>query len=309
MHTKTAKMQNHFDWNDLKVFIALHRMRRMTDAGKVLGIDQTTISRRVRALEKAIGTSLFLRRADGFELTAAGEKILPFALEIEQASEQLHEAVSGQNKRLSGSVRVGAPDGLGTYFLPSILTQFQKDHPGVDIEVVSSSRAFRVASKEVHLALSLSLPESGRLLARKLGDYHLHFFGSADYVAEHGVPQTLDELKDHRLVGYIADMLFSPEVRYLEELGLRRTVRFASSSMAAQKEAIRAGSGIGILPRFMALNDPSLIPVLTNEYLLKRTVWIVGHQATEDLARVRAVSEFLQKAARARRTELLVPET
>lgn len=302
-------MHKRFDWNDLKVFIALHRMRRMTEAGKLLGIDQTTISRRIKALEKAIGTSLFLRREDGFELTSAGAKILPFVLKIEQASEQLHEAVSGQNRRLSGSVRIGAPDGLGTFLLPPLLSQFQQIHPDVDIELVPSSRAFRVASKEVHLALSLTLPESGRLMARKLGDYHLHFFGSVDYLAANGVPETLQDLKDHRLVGYIADMLFSPEVRFLEELGLRQMVRFASSSMAAQREAIRAGSGIGILPRFMTLNDPGLAPVLTSEYHLKRTIWIVGHQTAEDLARVRAVSEFLQKAARAKRTELLLPGT
>ncbi|MHA7868046.1 MAG: LysR family transcriptional regulator [Salipiger thiooxidans] len=304
----TATMQDGFDWNDLKVFLALHRMKRMTDAGRVLGVDQTTIARRVKALEAAIGTHLFVRRADGFELTKAGLRILPFALEIEHSGEKLHEQISGEDMRLAGRVRIGAPDGLGTFFLPAILTRFQRDNPEVDVEVVPSSRQFRVAEQEVHLALWLSLPESGRLLARKLADYNLHFFASPDYLERHGMPMSLADLQDHRLVGYIADMLFSPEVRFLEELGLRRLVRFASSSMAAQREAIREGAGLGILPRFMALNDPGLVPVLTDRYLLKRTVWIVSHQSTEDLARVRAVSEYLQRAARSRRDLLLLPQ-
>ena len=132
--------------------------------------------------------------------------------------------------------------------MPSILTHFQQDHPDVDIEVVASSREFRIAEQEVHLALCLSLPESGRLLARKLADYHLYFFGSAEYIEKHGTPQELSELQGHRLVGYISDMLFSPEVRFLEELGLREMVRFASSSMAAQREAIRSGAGLGSCP-------------------------------------------------------------
>jgi DNA-binding transcriptional LysR family regulator len=308
LQTISAKMRDGFDWNDLRVFIALHRMKRMTDAGKVLGVDQTTIARRIKALERAIGTHLFVRRADGFELTKAGERILPFALEIEHSGEKLLEEISGQNKRLSGRVRVGAPDGLGTFFLPAILTRFQQDNPDVDVEVVASSREFRVAEQEVHLALCLSLPESGRLLARKLADYHLHFFASSEYIQQKGAPKALGELQDHRLVGYISDMLFSREVRFLEELGLRRMVRFASSSMAAQREAIRSGAGLGILPRFMALNDPGLVPVLTDRYLLKRTVWIVSHQSTEDLARVRSVSEYLQRAARSRRGALLLSE-
>ena len=128
-----------------------------------------------------------------------------------------------------------------------------------------------------------------------------------DVALSSGGSEKLDRTDD-RLVGYISDMLFSREVRFLEELGLRRMVRFASSSMAAQREAIRSGAGLGILPRFMALNDPGLVPVLTDRYLLKRTVWIVSHQSTEDLARVRSVSEYLQRAARSRRGALLLSE-
>lgn len=301
-------MQHGFDWNDLKYFLALHRLKRMTAAANALGLDQTTVGRRIKSLEKSIGAHLFIRHPDGYELTPAGERMLPIALEVERASTKVHERVAGEAVRLAGTVRIGAPDGLGTFFLAPILAQFQREHPDVDIELVVKSRQFRLSHQEAHLSLDLSLPTSGRLLARKMTDYHLHFYAAPDYLANYGCPTQVQELRSHRLVGYISEMLFSPELRYLEALGITAPVGFASSSMIAQREAIRAGAGLGILPRFMALDDPELVPVLIDKYVLKRTVWILSHQSTEDLSRVRFVSEYLQRVTRTTRDKFLLQD-
>jgi len=309
MQTNYANMHSGFDWNDLKYFLALHRLKRMTAAANALGIDQTTIGRRIKTLEKSIGAHLFLRLTDGYELTAAGERMLPIALEVERASSKIHERVAGEAVRLAGTVRIGAPDGLGTFFLAPMLAQFQREHPDVDVELVVNSRQFRLSHQEAHLSLDLSLPTSGRLLARKMTDYNLHFFAAPDYLARYGSPTRLQDLRSHRLVGYITEMLFSTELRYLEALGITAPVGFASSSMIAQREAIRAGAGLGILPRFMALDDPELVPILTDKYVLKRTVWILSHQSTEDLSRVRFVSEYLQRVTRSERDKFLLPDT
>lgn len=300
-------MQDSFDWNDLKYFLALHRLRRLTAAAAAMGIDQTTVARRVRALEKAIGAILFRAGAEGYDLTPAGERLLTIALDIERASTRAHEQIVGEAARITGTVRIGAPDGLGTYFLAPMLARLQQDYPDLRVELVVKSRQFRLADHEAHLSLDLTLPSRGRLLARKMTDYHLHFFASPDYVERFGLPQKLTDLRRHRLVGYIPEMMFSTELRYLEELGITTPTGFSSSSMIAQREAIRAGAGLGILPRFMALNDPGLNPVLTEAYMLKRTAWILSHQSTEDLARVRVVSDYLQRVTRAERDRFLAP--
>ncbi|MAY46966.1 Cyn operon transcriptional activator (plasmid) [Paracoccaceae bacterium] len=308
MQTNSALMQHDFDWNDLKYFLALHRTKRMTAAAHALGVDQTTVARRIRALEKSIGTQLFIRRANAYELTTAADRLLPIATEVERSSNRVQEQVAGEAVRLQGTIRIGAPDGLGTFFLPPVLALFQHENPDVNIELLAMSREFRLADQEAHLSLNLSLPKSGRLLARKMTDYHLHFFAAPDYLNRHGWPAAMEDLCGHRIVGYIPEILFSSELRYLEDLGLAPSVRFASNSMNAQREAIREGAGIGILPRFMALNDPGLVPVLTDTYLLKRTVWILSHQSTEDISRVRALSDFLQKVSRAGRDRFFLPE-
>lgn len=298
-------MQEGFDWDDLKYFLALHRLKRMTAAGTALSIDQTTVGRRIKALESSIGARLFVRTETGYRLTKAGQRLLPIALEIEHASTRVHEQVVGEAGRLAGTVRVGAPDGLATFFVAPVLARFQHDHPDVDVELVVRSKLFRVSDQEVHLSLDLSLPTTGQLLARKMTDYHLQFFAAPGYLERYGRPARLQDLRKHRLVGYIPEMLFSSELRYLEELGITTPVGFSSTSMIAQREAVRAGAGLGILPRFMAMEEPGLVPILTEDYMLKRTAWILSHQSTEDLTRVRVVSEYLQRVTRAERTRFL----
>ncbi|AOZ70531.1 LysR family transcriptional regulator [Rhodobacter xanthinilyticus] len=299
-------MQTTFDWNDLKFFLALARLKRMTVAGRALGIDQTTVARRIRALEKAVGAQLFIRDEAGYALTQAGERLLPIAMEVERSSTRVHEQIVGEAGRLAGMVRIGAPDGLGTYVVTPLLARFQRDNPDVDVALVVRSRQFQMSHQEVHLSLDLALPTSGRLLARRMTDYHLHFFAAPDYLRRYGRPERLRDLRHHRLVGYIPEMLFSDELRYLEELGITTPVGFASTSMIAQREAVREGAGLAILPRFMALDDPDLEPVLVEDCVLTRTVWILSHQSTEDLARVRVVSEYLQQVARKERHRFLI---
>ena len=299
-------MQDSFDWNDLKYFLALSRLKRMTAAGRALGIDQTTVARRIRALEKSVGALLFIRDEVGYAMTQAGERLLPIALEVERSSTRVHEQISGEAGRLAGTVRIGAPDGLGTFVATPLLARFQRDNPDIDVALVIRSRQFQMSHQEVHMSLDLSLPTSGRLLARRMTDYHLHFFAAPDYLRRYGTPEKLRDLRHHRLVGYIPEMLFSDELRYLEELGITTPVGFASTSMIAQREAVREGAGLAILPRFMALDDPDLVPVLVDDYVLTRTVWILSHQSTEDLARVRVVSEYLQQVARRERGRFLI---
>ena len=189
-------MQDNFDWNDLKYFLALSRLKRMTAAGRALGIDQTTVARRIRALEKSVGALLFIRDEDGYALTQAGDRLMPIALEVERSSTRVHEQISGEAGRLAGTVRIGAPDGLGTFVATPLLARFQRDNPDVDMALVIRSRQFQMSHQEVHMSLDLTLPTSGRLLARRMTDYHLHFFASPDYLRRYAHRDALHDLLD-----------------------------------------------------------------------------------------------------------------
>lgn len=300
-------MHTPFDWNDLKYFLALYRSKRLVQAGKVLHVDHTTVARRIQALEKSIGAQLFLKDGDGYRLTSAGESVLVIASGIENATEQVYERVGGEAGRLSGQVRVGAPDGVGTFFVAPVLARFQRQNADLNIELIVMPRHFNLSQHEAHLSLSLSLPPSGRLLARKMTDYHLLFYGSRSYLEQNRPPRQIEDLQAHPIIGYIGDMLYAPELRYMEELGRDLPMAFSSTSIVAQREAILAGHGIGILPRFLGHGHPDLVPLLTDHCVLTRTIWILSHQNTESLARVRAVSEYLQRETRNARDLFLMP--
>ncbi|OCX63179.1 LysR family transcriptional regulator [Thioclava sp. SK-1] len=299
-------MQHEFDWNDLKFFLALHRHKRMTTAGHALGIDQTTVARRVKSLEKAIGAQLFTQKQGGYTATIAGERILPMALEVERNTTRARETVGGEAGRLSGVVRVGAPDGLAVHFVAPVLARFQEEHPDVTVELLVRSRTFRLSQQEAHLTFSLNLPTSGRLLARRMTEYHLALYASRGYLKAHGTPMQLSDLSAHKLVGYVDELLPTDALRYTDELGIRGGMDYGSNSILAQREAVREGAGIGVLPAYVIHDDPDFVPVLSTKHLLKRTLWILSHQSTEDLARVRLISEYIQHATRTARTRFLL---
>tara|TARA_R110002072_G_scaffold237600_2_gene394974 strand:+ start:18752 stop:19660 length:909 start_codon:yes stop_codon:yes gene_type:complete len=302
-------MQSSFDWNDLKFFLELHRSKRLIVAAKSLKVNHTTVARRIRGLEQSIGAQLFSKDDSGYQLTAAGESLLSIAAEIERATQQACENIGGEAGRLSGRVRVGAPDGIGTVFIAPMLARFQENHVDLQVELTVMPRYFNLSQQEVHLSLSLALPQSGRLLARKMTDYHLLFYAAPSYLERYGAPKGLNDLRRHRIIGYIDEMLYAPELRYTKDIGSDLPVVFSSTSVIAQREAILSGTGIGILPRFLAHGNPKLLPILSDHCLLTRTIWLLSHQSTEALARVRVVSQFLQQEARNARDLFLVPQS
>lgn len=298
-------MQNNFDWNDLKFFLELGRKKKMVAAAKRLKVDHTTVSRRVNALEMAIGAKLFFKNEKGYQLTKSGESLMHLALEVENSTAQVADSIGGEAHRLSGVVRIGAPDGIGTFFISPRLSRFQENHPDLNVDLIVLPRYFNLSQHEAHLSISLARPTTGRLLARKMTDYHLHFYASTSYLEKYGEPQSIGQLKKHKLIGYIDDMLYAPELRYLDDINKNLPISFRSSSIIAQRQAIMAGTGIGILPRFFVKDDPRLVPILLNEYEITRSFWLLSHEDTTNLVRVRAVSDFLQNEAKKERSLFL----
>jgi DNA-binding transcriptional LysR family regulator len=158
-------------------------------------------------------------------------------------------------------------------------------------------------TREVDMAVSLSAPTAARLLVEPLTDYQLGLYASADYLAAEGTPATVEALADFDIVGYVDDLIYAPELRYLDEIlpGLRPVL--SSSSIRAQREVIVAGGGVGVLPCFLA---EGLVPVLPGQVRLTRRFWMSTHRDVADTARIRALRRWLQDLVRERR-DLLIP--
>jgi DNA-binding transcriptional LysR family regulator len=290
-----------FDWNDLRYFLTVARTGKLTSAARLLETDHATVSRRIAAVEGALNAKLFERSPRGYSLTEHGEKLLSFAETIETQAIAAENQIADANYSLSGIVRVGTPDGFGSYFLGPRIGGLLQVHADLEIQLVAVPRIFNLSKREADLAIGLTPPPAGRLYARKLTDYQLGLFAAPAYLARHRPIREVEDLRRHTLIGYIDDLIYTPELDYLPEILADLHPQLKSSNLIAQLRATVAGSGICILPHFMAGEHPDLVPVLEDTVMITRAFWLIVHSDMRDLARVRTVIEFIAGQVQAAR--------
>ncbi len=293
------------DWDRLQYFLFVARHGTLARASAALHVDATTVSRRVSALEAALGQTLFERAPTGFVLTAAGRALVPHAEAMAAAAARIHSAREG-GSALSGQLRVSVSEGFGNSFIAPRLAGFVAAHPELEIDLVASSGFLNPSRREADMAVLLARPRKGPLITRKLSDYSLGIYAPAERpdwqetvasapLSRTGIP----------VIGYMPDILYAPELDYLGEIepGLRATVR--SSSILAQRRMIAGGAGVGVLPCFLASSDPALVRVRP-EQTVARAFWLALHRDVAPQPRIRAFIDWLDTEVRESRG-LLVP--
>ncbi len=283
------------DWDNVRVFLAVARAGQFVAAAKRLRIDHATVSRRIAALEAGLGARLFDRRTTGARLTAAGERFLPTAEQMETAFLHAQAEIGDIDVELTGVVRIGAPDGFSTYYLAAAFREFIERHPGIVVQLAPMPQIIPLARREVDIVVVLDKPEAGRFVARKLTDYSLVIYASADYLNVREPPREVADLAGHRLIGYVEEHAFSTALDYVRELYDGAPTSFECASAVTQLEALRAGLGLGVVHDFIARRFPDLVRVLPERRAI-RSYWIVTHEDTRGLGRIRAAHDHLVAA-------------
>lgn len=290
------------DWSDLQSFLAIARSGQLGRAGQILGVNPTTVGRRLRRLEIELGQTLFEQTREGQVLTEAGEALLVRVETMADAATWINEK-GGRSTSLnvSGTLRISVSEGFGSWFLSTHLERFVSAHPALTVDLVANSGFLSLSKREADIAVMLSRPKAGPVVARKLANYALGLYANVGYLNTNGTPQTIAELADgHRLIGYIPDLLYAPELRYLDELGQGLAPKLRSTSITAQLRLVASGAGIGVLPSFMAASDDRLVPVLES-HRFRRSFWLVTHKDTQQLARVKVGKEWILDCVRRHR--------
>lgn len=280
------------DWDHLRVFLAVARSGQLLAAGRRLGIDHATVGRRIDALERAVGGKLFERRTTGSTLSAMGERLL---LTAEKMEASLGEALSEFSQTfgsVSGTVRIGTPDGLGTYFLVSRMAELALQYPELVIQLVPLPRTFSLSRREADMAITIDRPVEGRLTVQKLTDYSLSAYASRRHLETAGPIRTLTDLADRTLITYVQDLMYSPALDYAGELERATRRRFECASVTAQLEAVRAGAGVGILHDYAARQHSELVRVLP-DFSVERNYWLVTHNDQRSLRRIAVFHDFI----------------
>ena len=290
-----------FNWNDLRAFLAVARTARLTTAAARLGMDHTTVGRRIAALETGLGARLFDRSPQGYALTPHGERLMPTAERIESLTLTAAADLGEADQAVTGVVRIGAPEGFGSYVLAPLMAPLAEHHPGLDIQLVAISGVLSLSKREADIAVTLSTPREGRLVSRKLTDYGLSLYAAPAYLDARPPIRTRADMAGQRFVGYIEDLLYSPELDYMQAPDVDIHVSVQSSNLIAQLQATLAGAGLCVLPDFIAAKQPGLVRVLPDAVHLERSLWLVVHADLRNLARIRVVTDMIAASVRADR--------
>lgn len=295
------------DWGDLPFFLAVAEHGTLARAAAMLRTDPTTVGRRIRRLERALEVRLFEHAPSGHALTPQGERLREKARAMDRlATEARTTGAAPAASPLTGAVRLSVSEGFGSAFVAPRIGAFADRYPGLTVDLVANSGFLNPTRRETDLAVLLARPGRGPLVTSRLTDYTLGLYAARELLDRVGPIVSRAALRRHRLVDYVPDIVYAPELRFLDELPGAGPMTLRSSSINAQARMIGAGAGIGVLPHFLGRSDRALAPVL-GDIVIRRSFWLVAHKETAAFPQVRAMRDWLREIVAAERS-LFLPE-
>lgn len=271
----------------------------------MLGVDHSTVSRRLRALEAALGTRLLGRGYDGWVLTEEGLNVVEHARAVQEAVERAAGAIRGPAQGdVTGTVRVTAADGFGTRLVAPALTRVRSRYPGIKVELLTGASRLNLRQTNFDVAMIIGPVPTTRLYTEPLCSYDSALFASKSYLAQHGTPRSVDDLSRHPLV-YFIDALEQVREIDLEKYVRNPAIGFASNNIFALVEATRRGGGIGLMAKYMAVTEPDLVRIELDLPPARIDVTLAIRNEVEDRGAVRAVRQALHQEVATRIDELI----
>lgn len=287
--------------DDLLILLTVARLGRFNAVADALGTTHTTVSRRILALDKQLGGRTLERSQHGWELTALGTQAVAAAEAIEGSLGTLAAALNAAPDTVSGLVRIGAPDGFGAEFVTPALVKAQRHHPHLDVEILSATRKVSQNRSGVDLEIVVGRAETHKAQPLFLTNYFLRLYATADYLARHGTPRTVDDLRNHPFISYVESALQVAELGHRSSQLPMPARSFQSTSVFAQVEAVRRHAGIGLLPNFMVAADPAFVQVLPELFERQLPIWAVARPESLRSPAVTVVLEALRGEIAGRR--------
>lgn len=283
------------DWNDLKYFLAVAQGGSTLAAGRVLRISQTTVARRIAALERALGVRLFDKRQAGYALTPTGKELLARAEQVEHAAAAFSDAAAAQSRDVSGTVKITTEEVYAITVLAPILRELHERHPGIMIELDTSQQVRDLGAGEADISLrSTKGPDQpAGLVGRQLCADDWALYCSRSYAERHGVPTTIAAMKKHAFIGGGGGHLWLHYQSWLKELGLEQQVAMHHATSGGLLSGVRSGFGIAVLPCVAADADADLVRCVPPRADHGRVLWLFTHERCRHTPRVRTVIDFL----------------
>jgi DNA-binding transcriptional LysR family regulator len=283
-----------FDWDDLRYLLAVAREGSTLSASKALGVNQSTVHRRLAELERQIGLRLVHRHPTGYRLTEMGEQLLPRIGEVAESVAALDRTIISVKHELSGTVRLTCPEPiLSRVHASGFVDRFQTRYPALKVDFVISDRYVDLAKGEADVAFRSGDPSDERLVGRKIADSTWAVYASRDYVARRGQPQSIDDLLQHDLIGFDGVMENHRATQWLASALPSARIVARNNSVLGVVSAVKSGLGIAPLPTPIGDAEANLIQVLPPVEELARAWYVLCHPDQRPTPRMSAFIDFV----------------
>jgi len=300
LQSRAAPLQyRRMQWDDLRYVLAVARTGSALRAARSLGVDQTTVLRKLDMIEATLGTALFERRKSGQTATSAGKLVAETAERMEKEVRALENALATRRRMLTGAVRLTTSDGLAMRFVIPCMRAFQALYPGVCVELIATDERLDIAAGEADVALrGSSSPEGAGIVARRMPDVRWAIYCGRTYAAERGAPDCREALRNHDIVGFEGRLTTLPGWRWLSQAAPDAAIRLRSTSFVSMVANLKAGLGIGPLPTIIGDVEPELVRCFPPPPELRDEMWLIVREELKDQPHIRALTDFLASYVR-----------
>ena len=288
-------------WDDLRYFLAVARLGTTAAAGRMLEVDATTVARRISALERGLGTTLFERRIDGYRLIG-GEALLAQAERAELAVSGFLDLGLAHRRAVEGWVRVTGTEVMATHLLGPAVARVREKHPAVRIEVIVEDRKLDLVRGEADVALRVgSTPAEPSLVAKRMPDSCWSVYCSKDYAARRGRPTSVATITGHTLIAGEGPLARVGPVSWLESIGRAEDIACRCNTLGNLIAMTRAGAGVAALPCVVGEDDDRLLRCISPPKALRGELWLLYHESQRGKPAIRAFLDELARELRSKR--------
>ena len=297
-HVRIANMQNNTDWNDYLYFLRVAEGGSLKHAARMLGVNNSTVFRRINALEDKLGARLFERLKTGYQLTEAGKEVQQRIQLVEEQMYSVQRIVKGKDEDLRGTLKISTTDTIGFYWLPPYIRRFKVQYPEILIDLIINNNFTDLNQREADIVIPAKNRQPDYMVGRKLAPIAFKLCASKEYISTHGKPEGIDDLSRHHFVlpdDYIAGI---PSHKWLREYIPNDRIVACSDKLTGLHRLTQQGLGITLLPLHVILTDPDLVILMDFPKHLNQEIWMLTHPDLRQVARVKAFFQFMGEATR-----------